>query len=367
MRSRIAILLMIFAGLAGMALPAHAQTPEAGVVHAVFFYSPTCSHCQAVMARDMPPLEQKYGDKLQILYVNVSTADGNTIWASAVKQMNVPADRRGVPMLIVGDAVMVGEDEIPAEFPVLLEALIAQGGIGWPAIPGFDTAAGSLTSPEASATPSWSLTLPADPLSAWLLLPTLIGMVMLVGYVAITWSSRAAEPPAWHAWAILALILFGLCVAGYLAYVEVTASTAFCPAGDCNKVQTSEYARLFGVLPIGWIGVGGCVALLLTWLGTRFPLPRVRDLSAVAMLAGAAFGVLFSIYLTYLETFVIGAMCIWCLSSALIMTTILWLSLAPGKRALVSLGWRREYKSNAGRKRRRSRRSIARQRSGTGT
>jgi uncharacterized membrane protein len=41
------------------------------------------------------------------------------------------------------------------------------------------------------------------------------------------------------------------------------------------------------------------------------------------------FGILFSIYLTFLEPFVIGATCIWCLSSAVIMT-ILFL-LAAGK------------------------------------
>lgn len=367
MRSRLVMLLVILAGLAGMALPAHAQAPEAGVVHAVMFYSPTCAHCQAVMARDLPPLEQKYGDRLLILYVNVSTVDGNAIYAAAIQKLNVPAERRGVPMLVVGDAVMVGADEIPAEFPVLIEALLPKGGIDWPAIPGFDTAAGTLTSPEAPAAPAWSPTLPADPLSAVLLLLALVGMVMVVGYAVITWPSRAAEPPAWHTWAILALILCGLCVAGYLAYIEVTASPSFCPLGDCDRVQTSEYARLFGVLPIGWIGVGGCVALLLTWLGTHLPVPRVRDLAAAAMLAGAAFGTLFSIYLTYLEAFVISAMCSWCLSSALIMTAILWLSLAPGKRALVDLGWRRELKSHAGRKRRRPRRSVPRQRPGTGT
>jgi uncharacterized membrane protein len=38
----------------------------------------------------------------------------------------------------------------------------------------------------------------------------------------------------------------------------------------------------------------------------------------------ALVGVLFSIYLTYLEPFVIGATCAWCLTSAISMTLILW-------------------------------------------
>lgn len=59
-------------------------------------------------------------------------------------------------------------------------------------------------------------------------------------------------------------------IAGYLAYVEATQSTAVCgPVGDCNTAQQSEYARLFGVLPIGVIGVVGYLAILFSWGVTR--------------------------------------------------------------------------------------------------
>lgn len=44
--------------------------------------------------------------------------------------------------------------------------------------------------------------------------------------------------------------------------------------------------------------------------------------------------VLFSIYLTFLEPFVIGATCAWCLTSAILMTALLWLSITPARRAL---------------------------------
>jgi uncharacterized membrane protein len=49
------------------------------------------------------------------------------------------------------------------------------------------------------------------------------------------------------------------------------------------------------------------------------------------------FGVLFSIYLTFLEPFVIGATCAWCLASAVTMTALMRFSLAPGKAALFKL------------------------------
>ena len=48
----------------------------------------------------------------------------------------------------------------------------------------------------------------------------------------------------------------------------------------------------------------------------------------------ALFGVLFTIYLTYLELFVIKAVCIWCLSSAVLMALVLALSVGPALDAL---------------------------------
>jgi len=54
----------------------------------------------------------------------------------------------------------------------------------------------------------------------------------------------------------------------------------------------------------------------------------------LSLLGMTAFGTLFSIYLTFLEPFVIGATCAWCLTSAIIMNVLLWLSLMPAKLAL---------------------------------
>ena len=45
------------------------------------------------------------------------------------------------------------------------------------------------------------------------------------------------------------------------------------------------------------------------------------------------FGTLFSIYLTFLEPFVIGASCAWCLASAVLMTAILVMSAKPAAHA----------------------------------
>ena len=52
-------------------------------------------------------------------------------------------------------------------------------------------------------------------------------------------------------------------------------------------------------------------------------------------------GTLFSIYLTFLEPFVIGATCAWCLASAVILTLLMWLSARPGFDAWKRLRVRR--------------------------
>jgi uncharacterized membrane protein len=55
------------------------------------------------------------------------------------------------------------------------------------------------------------------------------------------------------------------------------------------------------------------------------------------MFGMAAFGTLFSIYLTFLEPFVIGATCAWCLTSAILITILMLLAIRPAKTAFHKL------------------------------
>lgn len=162
---------------------------------------------------------------------------------------------------------------------------------------------------------------------------TLVGMVIALGYTGAAlwrgfggWARLPNLPPL--RFAIPALAIAGLGIAGYLAYVEVGAVSAVCgPVGDCNAVQNSPYARLFGI-PLGVVGLAGYIAILGAWLcqqRTEF----FADQIPLIIFCTALFSVLFSIYLTYLEIFVIRAVCIWCLTSAVIVTLILLFSVRP--------------------------------------
>ena len=126
------------------------------------------------------------------------------------------------------------------------------------------------------------------------------------------------------------LAVIGIGVSIYLGSVEASGPEAVCgPVGDCNAVQQSEFATIFGV-PIGILGVVGYAVLLVGWITAKTTQGRSADFGMIAAALVAAGGTLFSIYLTFLEPFVIGATCLWCLTSAIAITGLLWLTAGPG-------------------------------------
>ncbi len=314
-----------------------AAAADGAVVHAVLFYSPTCPHCHDVIDNDLPPLMDRYGEQLDIVGINTSHPDGQALYQAAVTAFAIPRERLGVPALIIGDRVLVGSVEIPELLPGLIEDHLAAGGVDWPAIPGLVAivAATPVETAPAAATAASSdnpLATAAPETVADRFRRDLVGnslaVVVLAGMVAVVVASfrrtsARGRVPGWQRWAIPVLVVAGLFISAYMTFVETTGATAVCgPVGDCNAVQQSSYALLFGVLPIGVVGLAGYAALGIAWLAAH------RGHLSFTPLALLAFGgTLFSIYLTFLEPFVIGATCIWCLSSAVVITLILLLAL----------------------------------------
>lgn len=113
----------------------------------------------------------------------------------------------------------------------------------------------------------------------------------------------------------IVLAVVGLGVAAYLTYVHYEGVKPVCGlGGDCEKVQTSEWADLAGI-PVALLGLIGYAAILLS-LAVDGEEGRI----AAAVLSLAGFG--FSAYLTYRELFSIDAICPWCVSSAVILTLL---------------------------------------------
>jgi uncharacterized membrane protein len=355
-------------------VPAHAQTQP--VVNAVLFYSPTCGHCHYVITEVLPPLFEQYHDQLNIIGIDVSVENGRALFLSALQYFNLSSS--GVPLLVLGDTYLMGDIEIPEKLPGLIEQYLAQGGLDWPPIPGLkeilekvQNASQPTVSPTAQAQPtriasqSAGMALGSSSSQPVETPPSAINGIVLASKANLSLTERLRQDPAGNSVAILVLagmllaVVSGtfsfrypavdrrkgfeswlfplLCVAGllvalYLSYVEITQVEAVCgPVGDCNTVQHSEYATLFGFLPIGVLGFVGYGAIMLAWLVRRFANRRIAAYASILMLGMSAVGLVFSIYLTFLEPFVIGATCAWCLASAIIMTALFWLSLSPGK------------------------------------
>jgi len=304
-----------------------AQSP---VVHAVLFYSPACPHCKEIIETLLPELDKQYGSQLQIFGVNTYTEEGSALYGSYVEVYEVPQEMQGVPTLVVGDQYLVGSAQIPAEFPVIIEEGLQAGGIDWPPIAGLQEALDGVTNPDNNDPPpvTEELTLKekfvGDLAGNIMSVVVLAGMLGAVVYAGInlnkTPQPREKSNPFWL---IPVLSLVGIGIAGYLAYVEVNQVEAVCgPVGNCNTVQQSAYATLFGILPVGVLGVLGYIAIIITWLAQSLDLPQYKRHINLAFWLITLFGTLFSIYLTFLEPFVIGATCMWCLTSAVIMTIL---------------------------------------------
>ncbi|MFQ5942490.1 MAG: vitamin K epoxide reductase family protein [Anaerolineales bacterium] len=337
LRSR-RLLILLATAISALSISGAVQLP---VVQAILFFSPTCPHCHEVMTNDLPPLMEIHGAQLEIANVDTTTNRGQQLYQEAIAQFQIPEDRRGVPALIIGDTVLVGSLEIPQLFPGLVEQALEAGGIAWPAIPGIESSIQDfpLFGAEEAEQPSVFDRIGRDPIGNGLAILVLGGMLYSLYHVLSAYQNRrrprrrkgrkaAAEATfSGRSWSIPILSLIGLGISIYLFYITASEAEAFCgPLGDCNAVQTSEYAKLFGLIPVGLIGVLGFGAILVTWMVGRFSESK-RAASAIRTLLWLTVaGTLFSLYLTFLEPFVIGATCSWCLVSALLITALLWLA-----------------------------------------
>lgn len=161
-----------------------------------------------------------------------------------------------------------------------------------------------------------------------LLLPFIFSLISMVKTKTFKLTDKTLN------WLTIPFVIGGLIVSGYLTYVELTSSTAVCGVAisGCGEVQNSPYAVLFGFLPVALLGLIGYLGILISWLGNRV-LPAVHTNTIGLIRWGLCFfGVLFSIYLTYLEVFVLRATCSWCVLAAVFMVMLFWISIQDAQQ-----------------------------------
>jgi uncharacterized membrane protein len=120
--------------------------------------------------------------------------------------------------------------------------------------------------------------------------------------------------------ALVALV--GFFVALYLAlYKTGVIGSLACGTGGCEAVQLSRWATFLG-LPVAFWGVAYYVVVFaLAFASIQEQWSNSRRLTlGLVLLTG--WGVVFSAWLTYLELFVIDAICRWCVVSAVLAVVL---------------------------------------------
>jgi uncharacterized membrane protein len=104
-----------------------------------------------------------------------------------------------------------------------------------------------------------------------------------------------------------------------LQHHYATSRTAYCDIGEtfnCDIVNRSPYSSILG-FPVALIGMLGYGAL--AGMATVY---RERREAPAALFASAVAGLIFALYLTYIEAHKLGVYCILCLSSLAVIATI---------------------------------------------
>jgi len=268
---------------------------------------------------------------------------GQKVFREAQRRYHLAGKAGLVPVVVVGNEALSGKQAIAAGLPALLARLVAGEGAPLPPLAGLQQVIEGTADQTAVAAGGGGVVgvlsrmgerFNADRVGNGLAVGVLLVMLAIL-LQTLARLGRAAGPGvgARPGWAVLPVALAGVGVSAYLAFVETTGTSAICgPVGNCNTVQQSIYSHIFGV-PLGVAGTIGYLLIALSWVMARRERPSAR-LASVALLALSLAGMGFSIYLTFLEPFVIGATCVWCLGSASLMTLLVLLTRGPGAAVL---------------------------------
>lgn len=122
--------------------------------------------------------------------------------------------------------------------------------------------------------------------------------------------------------AIVTLSLLGLGIASYLTYVHYNEAALVCTTGGCETVQQSTYSTI-GPAPIALLGMGMFLSLI-TLAGLRLNGSSIVRAETASLVAWAMLltGILYYVYLTYVELFILNAICQWCVASSLVAAAI---------------------------------------------
>ncbi len=126
--------------------------------------------------------------------------------------------------------------------------------------------------------------------------------------------------------ASIAAAILGSLDAAYLLIYKLTSINAMClGSGDCATVNYSRYSEIYGI-PVSLLGLLAYLVIfgiLVLESRSRF----LRENGNLFILGISLAGTIFSAYLTYIELYVIHAICPFCVISAILIAIIFILSI----------------------------------------
>jgi cytochrome c biogenesis protein CcdA len=129
---------VVLLGLGSASARAQDDTVEAEqpVVRFLLFYGESCPHCHEVMDNYLPGVYEKYGDQVEYQYIEVwSDTDKYLTLLGLEMKLGVPEENQGsVPALVIGDKVLIGSLDIPANLEMYIDEYLAQGGVDYPSL-----------------------------------------------------------------------------------------------------------------------------------------------------------------------------------------------------------------------------------------
>jgi len=129
----------------------------------------------------------------------------------------------------------------------------------------------------------------------------------------------------------------GLGVASYIYYTKKHNHQLVCPSGsDCNAVVNSRYAKFFGISLEYW-GMSYYAFVFSAYITLIFAPHLFTELSLSGLMLLTTMAFFFSLYLLFVQAFILRQWCIWCLLSATLSVIIFIISLASVDYALVFL------------------------------
>jgi len=122
----------------GPVLPGTEEGQIEGAVHGYYFYANECPHCLEILEDLILPQENILGEMLDIRLLEISLPAYYEALLIAESHFKIPPSERGIPTLLIGQELLIGETAILDAFQGLVEGGLLGGGVPFPDIEGLN-------------------------------------------------------------------------------------------------------------------------------------------------------------------------------------------------------------------------------------